>query len=58
MILVLTTNVNAILLKNGIDLVLTSVIYLYGCESLLDNDNHDLLLATLEYIEKSNRFAN
>ncbi len=56
--IVLRTNVNAILLKNGINLVLTSDIYLYGHESLSDNDNHDLLLETLEFIVKSNRFAN
>ena len=55
---VLRTKVNAILLKNGNNLVLTSEIYLYGYKSLPDNDNHDLLLATLEFIEKSNRFAN
>ena len=55
---VLAMNVNAILLRNGINLVLTSVIYLYGYESFPDNDNHDLLLATLEFIENSNRFVN
>ena len=55
---VLRTNVNGILFKNGINIVVTSEIYLYGHESLSDNDNHDLLLASLEFIVKSNRFAN
>ena len=56
--IVLRTKVDVILLNNDINIVLTPAIYLYGHESLSDNDNHDLLLATLEFIVKSNRFAN
>ena len=55
---ILQTKVNGILFKSGINLVLTSEIYLYGHKSLSVNYNHDLLLATLEFIVKSNRFAN
>ena len=56
---VLQAKVNEILFNNGIiNLVLTSEIYLYGHKPLSVNDNHDLLLATLEFIVKSNRFAN
>ncbi len=56
--IVLRTKVDEILFLNRINLVLTSDLYLYSHESLSDNENHDLLLATLEFIVKSNRFAN
>ena len=55
---VLQTKVNGILLKNDINLVLTTDVFLYGHKPLSTKDNHDLLLATLEFIVKSNRFAN
>ena len=56
--IVLKTKVNAILLKNNINCPLTNNIYLYGNESLSENDDRKLLLATLEFIVNSNRFAN
>ena len=48
--IVLQTKVNEILLKNGINLVLTSEIYLYGHKPLSVTKHHDLLSATLEFI--------
>ena len=56
--IVLRTKVNAILLNNDINHVLTTEIYLYGHGSLPDGDNRDVLLATIEFIVKSNRFSN
>ena len=55
---VLQTKVNGILFRNDINLILTTEIFLYGHKPLSANDNHDLLLATIEFIVKSNRFAN
>ena len=56
--IVLSTKVNAILLNNDINRVLTTEIYIYGHGSVPDNDNRDVLLATIEFIVKSNRFSN
>ena len=56
--IVLRTKVNAILLNNDIDQVLTTEIYLYGHGSLSDGAIRDILLTTIEFIAKSNRFSN
>ena len=56
--MVLETKVTAILLENDTNILLSSELYLYGHEYLSLNSNHDLLLATLEFISNSNRFTN
>ena len=54
----LRASVSSILSRNDIDLNISSTLYLYGHDSLSLQDNRDILLATLEFISKSNRFEN
>ena len=52
----LRAKVSSILTRNDIDCNISSKLYLYGHDSLSFQDNRDILLATLEFIVKSNRF--
>ena len=52
----LKAKVSSILSSNNIDLNISSKLFLYGHDSLSLQDNRDILLATLEFISKSNRF--
>ena len=54
----LRAKVSSILSRNDIDLNISSKLHLYGHDSLSFQDNRDILLATLEFIVKSNRFEN
>ena len=55
--IVLRTEVNAILSRNDLNLVMSSNLYLYGHGPLSPQDNREILLATLEFILNSNRFT-
>ena len=54
----LTAKVSSILSRNDLDLNISSNLLLYGHTSLSFQDNRDILLATLDFIVKTNRFVN
>ena len=53
---VLRSKVDAVLARNDISLLISSTLYLYGHDSLSYQDNHEIIMATLEFILSSNRF--
>ena len=54
----LKSKVSTIISRNELDLNISSSLLLYGHDSFSFQDNRDVLLTTLEFIVKSNRFEN
>ena len=54
----LKSKVSTIISRNELDLNISSNLLLYGHDSFSFQDNRDVLLTTLEFIVKSNRFQN